>query len=72
MSVAGIRSNRDDSYQTLIAFDWALSVLSDPQYEWIEIDSAKYPVDGVVIGVADGTLICCQCKKNQINSKVFF
>ena len=30
MSIAGIRSNRGDIYQTLVAFDWALTVLSDP------------------------------------------
>jgi len=32
MSIAGIRSNRGDSYQTLVAFDWALTVLSDQNY----------------------------------------
>ncbi len=37
MSTAGVRSNRGDSYQTLIAFDWALTILSNPEYEWIEI-----------------------------------
>ncbi len=65
MSIAGIRSNRGDIYQTLIAFDWALTVLSDPEFQWLEIDSATYLVDDVVIGKSDGSLICCQCKKNQ-------
>ncbi|MBX3325477.1 MAG: AAA family ATPase [Nitrospira sp.] len=65
MSVAGIRSNRGDIYQTLIAFDWALTVLSDPEFQWLEIDSTTYLVDDVVIGKSDGSLICCQCKKNQ-------
>jgi len=65
MSTAGIQSNRGDGYQTLVAFNWALIVLSDPEYEWIEIDAATLPVDDVVIGKADGTKICCQCKKNQ-------
>ena len=65
MSIAGIRSNRGDIYQTLIAFDWALTVLSDPEFQWLEIDSTTYLVDDVVIGKSDGTLICCQCKKNQ-------
>lgn len=65
MSVAGIRSNRGDIYQTLIAFDWALTVLSDPEFQWLEIDSTTYQVDDVVIGKSDGALICCQCKKNQ-------
>ncbi|MGD8777454.1 MAG: AAA family ATPase [Ignavibacteria bacterium] len=69
MSVAGIHSNRGDGYQTLVAFDWALSVLVDPEYDWIEIDSAIYSVDDVVVGKTDGTLICCQCKKNQSNFK---
>lgn len=65
MSIAGIRSNRGDIYQTLIAFDWALTVLSDPEFQWLEIDSTTYQVDDVAIGKSDGSLICCQCKKNQ-------
>lgn len=65
MSISGIRSNRGDGYQTLVAFDWALTVLSDPTFLWIEIDSISLLVDDVVIGKADGTLIGCQCKKNQ-------
>lgn len=69
MSIAGIRSNRGDGYQTLVAFDWALTVLSDPDYQWIEIDSVLYSVDDVVIGKADGSQICCQCKKNQTDFK---
>jgi hypothetical protein len=47
MSNAGIRSNRGDIYQTLIAFDWALTVLSDPEFQWLEIDSTTYQVDDV-------------------------
>lgn len=65
MSKAGIQSNRGDGYQTLVAFDWALRVLSDPTYAWIEVDSTTWPVDDVVIGKTDDTVICCQCKKNQ-------
>ena len=65
MSIAGIRSNRGDIYQALIAFDWALTVLSDPEFQWLEIDSTTYLVDDVVIGKSDDTVICCQCKKNQ-------
>lgn len=67
MSIAGVRSNRGDIYQTLIAFDWALTVLSDPKFQWLEIDSTTYLVDDVVVGKSDGSLICCQCKKNQAN-----
>jgi len=69
MSIAGIRSNRGDGYQTLVAFDLALHVLTDPDFEWIEVDSISYSVDDIVIGKADGTLICCQCKKNEPNFK---
>lgn len=69
MSIAGILSNRGDGYQTLVALDWALTVLTDPEFQWIEIDSATYSVDDVVVGKTDGTLICCQCKKNQIDFK---
>ncbi|MGL6354455.1 hypothetical protein [Aeromonas veronii] len=71
MSTAGIRSNRGDSYQTLVAFDWALTVLSEPSHQWLEIDSIAYSVDDVVIGKADGTFIACQCKKNQIDFKAW-
>lgn len=71
MSVAGVRSNRGDSYQTLVAFDWALTVLSDPDFLWVEIDSTTHSVDDVVVGKADGTLIACQCKKNQADFKAW-
>jgi len=69
MSIAGILSNRGDGYQTLVAFDWALTVISDPDFQWIEVDSISYSVDDVVVGKIDGSLICCQCKKNQTDFK---
>lgn len=69
MSIAGIRSNRGDIYQKLIAFEWALSVLTNPDYLWLETDSTTHLVDDIVIGKADGTVICCQCKKNHTNFK---
>ena len=50
MSKAGIQSNRGDGYQTLVALDWALTVLSDPEYQWLEVDSVMWSVDDVVIG----------------------
>lgn len=71
MSIAGIRSNRGDGYQTLVAFDWALTVLSNPDYQWLEVDSVALSVDDVVVGKSDGTKICCQCKKNQIDFKAW-
>lgn len=71
MSIAGIRSNRGDVYQTLVAFDWALTVLSDPDCIWLEIDSITYSVNDVVVGKADGTLIACQCKKNQTDFRAW-
>lgn len=71
MSKAGIQSNRGDGYQTLVAFYWALFVLSDPEYQWLEVDSVLWSVDDVVIGKADGTKICCQCKKNQTAFKAW-
>jgi len=71
MSIAGIRSNRGDGYQTIVAFDWALTVISDPECLWLEIDSITYSVDDVVVGKADGTLIACQCKKNQTDFKAW-
>lgn len=71
MSKAGIQSNRGDGYQTLVAFNWALTVLSDPEYQWIEVDSVTWSVDDVVIGKVDGSKICCQCKKNQTAFKAW-
>lgn len=67
MSTAGVRSNRGDGYQTLVAFEWALTVLANPEFQWIEVDSTTFLVDDVVIGKTDGTQICCQCKKNQVD-----
>lgn len=76
MSLAGVRSNRGDSYQTLVAFDWALRILSSDKYQWLEVDSTSLDameksitVDDVVIGLSDGSMICCQCKKNQQDFK---
>ncbi|CCG87548.1 AAA family ATPase [Erwinia piriflorinigrans] len=71
MSIAGIRSNRGDGYQTLVAFDWALKVLSDKDYQWLEIDSITCPVDDVVIGKVGDARIACQCKKNQIHFRAW-
>ncbi|ROP62015.1 ATPase family protein associated with various cellular activities (AAA) [Enterobacter sp. BIGb0383] len=71
MSVAGIRSNRGDFYQKLVAFDWALEVLSNQDFQWIGIDSVLYSVDDVVVGKTDGTCIACQCKKNQAGFKAW-
>ncbi len=71
MSIAGIYSNRGDGYQTLVAFEWALLVLADPDFQWIEVDSVTYSVDDVVVGRTDGTQICCQCKKNQTHFKAW-
>jgi len=72
LSLAGVRSNRGDGYQTLVAFDWALSVLANDNYQWLEVDSTSLDasgnpisVDDVVVGCTDGSMICCQCKKNQ-------
>lgn len=71
MSIAGIRSNRGDGYQTLVAFEWALTVLVDPDYQWLEVDSVMNSVDDVMVGKTDGTQICCQCKKNQTHFKAW-
>lgn len=71
MSVAGIRSNQGDHYQILVAIDWALTVLSDPDYLWLEIDSVAHEVDDVVVGTCSDTLIACQCKKNQTDFKTW-
>lgn len=71
MSMAGRRSNRGDIYQTLVAFNWALSILANPEYEWLELDSISHHVDDIVIGKTDGSFICCQCKKNEQDFKAW-
>jgi hypothetical protein len=68
MSLAGVRSNRGDSYQTLIAMRWAITILSDAEYQWLDVDSTRWLLDDVVIGKADGSIICCQCKKISLIS----
>lgn len=74
MSLSGVRSNRGDGYQTLVAIGWAISIIASDNYLWLEIDSTSLDangnpisVDDVVVGCADGSLICSQCKKNQID-----
>lgn len=69
MSQAGIYSNMGDEYQLLTAIDWAISILGPNDYQWLEVDSARWDVDDVVIGSANGQIICCQCKKNQSNNR---
>jgi hypothetical protein len=71
MSKAGTLSNRGDGYQTLIAIDWALTVLDDPEYQWLEVDSTLCAVDDIVVGKTDGSLIGCQCKKNHPDFKAW-
>jgi hypothetical protein len=76
LSLAGVRSYRGDIYQTLVALDWALSILANDTHLWLEVDSTSLDasgnplsVDDVVVGCKDGSMICCQCKKNQIDFK---
>ena len=71
MSTAGILSNRGDYYQKLIAFKWIAIVLGTANYAWMEIDATDYAVDDIVICKEDGTLICCQCKKNQTDFRAW-
>ncbi len=71
MSIAAIRSSRGDIYQRFVAFDWALIVLTDPDYQSLEIDSPTHFVDDVVIAKSDGSHICCQCKKNQTDFRAW-
>lgn len=71
MSKAGIQSNRGDGYQTLVALEWALTIVSRPGYEWLEIDSVTRKTDDVVIRTSNGKTICCQCKKNQPDHKAW-
>lgn len=78
MSKAGVLSNRGDHYQILVAMDWAISILTNEQYDYLEVDSTALDatgqpiaVDDVVIGCKNGGLIACQCKKNQTDFEVW-
>ena len=78
MSLAGVRSNRGDTYQTLIAIDWAITMLYEPSIAWLEVDSTSIDalqrplvVDDVVIKYLDGHHVYCQCKKNQTDFKAW-
>jgi hypothetical protein len=74
MSLASVRSSRGDSYEVLIASQWALQMLAGVDIESVGIDSTELDVSGefvtvddVVITHKDGTKTYCQCKKNQID-----
>jgi hypothetical protein len=54
-----------------VAFDWALTVLTNDEYLWLEVDSIDYPVDDVVVGMRDGSVIGIQCKKNHPDFKAW-
>lgn len=69
MSQAGIYSNMGDEYQLLTAIDWAITILNSDNFQWLEVDSTQWDVDDVVIGLTNGQIICCQCKKNQPEHK---
>lgn len=72
MSLAGVRSNRGDAYQTFIALNWAIRMIADESITAIEVDSTlldpagnPVSVDDVVVHLAGGTKTFCQCKKNE-------
>ncbi|GER18747.1 hypothetical protein [Variovorax boronicumulans] len=75
MSLAGTRSNQGDAYQTLVAFEWAIAMLTTPALRSLEIDSTALgpqdpvQVDDVVVRRIDGSGIYCQCKKNEPDFK---
>jgi hypothetical protein len=59
-------------YQILVAMDLAISVVTDPKYDWIEIDATSLgkdnkplAIDDVVVGNGTQVLVCCQAKKNE-------
>jgi hypothetical protein len=74
MSLAGRRSNRGDAYQTVMAVDWAISMLADPDIESVETDATMI-VGPAPVGVDDLVIttrlrrIYCQCKKNEPDFK---
>jgi hypothetical protein len=78
MSQAGLKSSRGDVFQTLMALEWTIKMLLDPEIEWLEIDSTLslpgvglIPIDDIVIQHKSGHLVCCQCKKNEPGFKAW-
>lgn len=71
MSLAGVRSNRGDGYQTVVAMEWVIAMLLDESILAIEVDttalvgSQPATVDDIVVRYADGHGHYFQCKKNQ-------
>lgn len=70
MSKAGIQSNRGDGYQTLVAFEWALTVVSEPEYQWLEVDSVTWSVDDVVIGKQTAAKFVANVKRIKQSSRL--
>lgn len=77
MSIPGVRSNRGDVYQTLIALDWVMHLLQDTSIRSIEVDAtatgggANPSVDDVIVSYNDGSKLCIQCKKNETDFKAW-
>jgi tetratricopeptide (TPR) repeat protein len=75
MSIAGVRSNRGDSYQTVIAIEWVVEMLLDEKIASIEVDTTEMvgnrpaSVDDIVVRYSDGHSTYIQCKKNQTDFK---
>lgn len=73
MSVAGVRSNRGDGYQTAVAIDWAIRMLLDQNIASIDVDTTALvgdtpaTVDDIVVRYVDGRTVYLQCKKNEPN-----
>lgn len=72
MSLASVRSSRGDSYEILIAAQWAVRMLPGMDIESVGIDSTELDVSGefvtvddVVVTFRERTKTYCQCKKNQ-------
>ena len=53
MRLVGVRSNRGDSYQTLVAFEWTLSILTDGNYQWLDVDSTSLDISRNPVSVND-------------------
>lgn len=78
MSLAGVRSNRGDAYQTFIALRWAVSMIGNPRITAIEVDStlldaqgSPEQVDDIVVHWGTGDRTFCQCKKNEPDFKAW-
>lgn len=77
MSIAGVRSSKGDSFQSLVATRYAVEMIYTPELREIEVDATSLDpsgdpvlVDDVIVRYDDSTLYV-QAKKNQTDFRAW-